>query len=92
MTKVEIVGWHHRLDEHEFEPTLGDNEGWGSLACYSPWGHKELDTTEQLNNNFTFITLLCFQYHCRSNKLSLYSNNRLTASNIRDIREEKLTC
>ena len=36
-----MVGWHHRLNGHEFEQTLGDREGQGSLACYSPWGHKE---------------------------------------------------
>ena len=36
---------------HEFELTLGDREGQGSLACCSPWGHKESDMTEQLNNN-----------------------------------------
>ena len=42
----EMVGWHQRLNGHEFERTLGDDEGQG---C-SPWGHKELDTTEQLNN------------------------------------------
>ena len=46
-----MVGWHHRLDGHEFEQTLGVGEGQGGLACCSPWGHKELDTTEQLNNN-----------------------------------------
>ena len=40
-----------RLNGHEFEQTLGDSEGQGSLACCSPWGHKELVTTEQLNNN-----------------------------------------
>ena len=45
-----MVGWHHRLDGHEFEHTLGDSEGQGSLACCSPWGHKESDTTEQLKN------------------------------------------
>ena len=37
--------------EHEFEQTPGDSEGQGSLACYSPWGCKELDMTQQLNNN-----------------------------------------
>ena len=42
-----MVGWHHRLDGHKFE--LGVGDGQGSLACCSPWGHKELDTTEQLN-------------------------------------------
>ena len=46
----EIVGWHHWLNRHEFEQALGDSEGQGSLACSSPWGHKESDTTEQLNN------------------------------------------
>ena len=46
-----MVEWHHRLNGHEFEQTPGDNEGQGSLVCYSPWGCKESDTTEQLNNN-----------------------------------------
>ena len=49
MTKDEMVGWHHRLNGHEFKQTLEDGEGLGSLACCSPWGHKELDMTEQLN-------------------------------------------
>ena len=49
MTEDEIVGWHHQLDGHELEqaPRVGD--GQESLACCSPWGHKELDKTEQLN-------------------------------------------
>ena len=51
MTEDEMVGWHHRLDGRESEQTLGDGEGQGSLACCGPWGHKELDTNEQLNNN-----------------------------------------
>ena len=50
-TEDEMVGWHHRLSGHEFEQTPGDGEGHRSLACCSPWGCKELDTTEQLNNN-----------------------------------------
>ena len=45
-----MVGWHHQLNQHEFEQTLGDGEGQGSLACYSPWGNKESDMTERLNN------------------------------------------
>ena len=49
MTEDEMVGWHHRLNEHESEQTLGDGEIQGSLACCSPWGHKEWDTTEQPN-------------------------------------------
>ena len=40
-----MVGWH-QLDGHEFEQTVGDTEGQGSLGCCSPWGQKELDTTE----------------------------------------------
>ena len=51
MTENEMVGWHHQLNGHEFEQTLGDGKRQGSLAGCSPWGHKELDMTEQLNNN-----------------------------------------
>ena len=47
----EMIGWHHWLDGHEFEQALGDGEGQGSPICCSPWGHKELDMTEWLNNN-----------------------------------------
>ena len=46
MTEDEVVGWHHQHDGHEFEYTLGVGDGQGSLACCSPWGHKELDMTE----------------------------------------------
>ena len=46
-----MVGWHHRLNGHEFEQTPGDCEGQGSLVSCSPWGRKEPDTTERLNNN-----------------------------------------
>ena len=61
-TEDEMVGWHHRLNGHEFEQTLGDGEGQGSLVCCCPWGHKESDTTEQLNNNncFTMSWILRF--------------------------------
>ena len=51
MREDEIVGWYHQLSGCEFEQALGDGEGLGSLAGCSPWGHKESDTTEQLNNN-----------------------------------------
>ena len=47
----EMVGWHHRLNGHECEQTLGDGEGQGGLACCSPWRSKEVDTTERLNNS-----------------------------------------
>ena len=49
MTEDEMVGWHHRLDGHEFEQAPGVGDGQGSLACLSPWDHKELDMAEQLN-------------------------------------------
>ena len=45
-----MVGWHHQLNGREFEQTLGNSEGQKGLACCSPWGHKELNMTEQLNN------------------------------------------
>ena len=48
-TEDEMVGWHHRLDGHEFEQASGVADGQGSLACCSPWGRKQLDMTEQLN-------------------------------------------
>ena len=48
-TEDEMVGWHHQLDGHEFEQAPGVGDGQGSLACCSPWDHKESDTTEWLN-------------------------------------------
>ena len=48
-TENEMVGWHHQLNRHEFEQALGVGDGQGSLACCSPWGHKESDMTERLN-------------------------------------------
>ena len=56
-TEDEVVGWHHRLNGHEFEQTPGDGEGQGSLACYSSWGCKESDTT--VNEQWTAIWLTC---------------------------------
>ena len=52
MIEDEIVGWHHRLNGHEFEKALGDGEGQASLAWCSPWDRKGLDTTEQLTTMF----------------------------------------
>ena len=46
MTDDEIFGYHHLLSGHEFDQTLGDGEGQGSLECCCPWDHKELDSTE----------------------------------------------
>ena len=49
MTEDEMVGWHHRLDGHEFEQAPRAGDGQGGLACCDSWGLKELDRTEQLN-------------------------------------------
>ena len=50
MTEDEMVGWHHRLNGHEFEHALGVGDGQGGLACCNlSWGCKGLDTTERLN-------------------------------------------
>ena len=68
-----MVGWHHGLDEHEFEQAPGNGEGQGSLACCSPWGHKESDMTEQLNNKvnccYHYVAGLRVFEHCRKSRL-----------------------
>ena len=55
-TEDEMVGWHHQIHGHKFEQALRNVDGQGSLACCSLWGHKESDTTEQLN--WTELNLL----------------------------------
>ena len=50
-TEDKMVGWHHQFYGHEFEQPPRDGEGQESLACFSPWAHKDLDTTERLNSN-----------------------------------------
>ena len=49
MTEDEMVGWHYQVDGYEFEQALGIDDEQGSLACCSPWGHKQSDMTEQLS-------------------------------------------
>ena len=61
MTEEEMVGWHHG---HEFELAVGVGDEQGSLVCYSPWGHKELDMTEQLNGEGDGTPM---QYSCLEN-------------------------
>ena len=53
MTEDEMVEWHHILNGHDYEQALGVGDGQGSLVCCSPWGCKESDKSEQLNNNTT---------------------------------------
>ena len=59
MTEDGMVGWLHQLYGHEFEQALGVGDGQGSLACCSPWGRKESDTTEQLNNKILKVICIC---------------------------------
>ena len=61
MTKDEMVEWHHQFNGHEFEQTLGESEGQGSLACCSPWDLKQLDTTERLSTHTGRVELSCIR-------------------------------
>ena len=67
MTEDEIVGWHHQLNGHEFEQAPGVGDGQGSLACCSPWGHKDSYTTEQLSS--TELLLLSYSIILSLSKL-----------------------
>ena len=53
----EMVGWHHQLNGHKFEQVPGDGEGQGGLTCCSPWGRKDTDTSERLNNKTEMSSL-----------------------------------
>ena len=66
-----MVGWHHQLNGHEFDKALGIGDGQGSLACYSPWDCKELDTTDRLNRLTDYLkmykyTILYYFQRCAS--------------------------
>ena len=65
VAEVEMIRYYHRLNGHEFEQILGDCEGQKSLACCRTWGHKELDTTSQLNNKMpTGANVCCAAGRC----------------------------
>ena len=68
-TEDEMVGWHHPLNGHEFEQALGDGEGQGSLACCSPWGHKESETTERLKKQQIIFKFCLFIFDCAGSLL-----------------------
>ena len=68
-TEDEMVRQHHQLNEHEFKQTPGVSIRTGTLVCCSPWGHKESDTTEWLNNNRIYY-LVCSQI--TANILSMF--------------------
>ena len=71
------VGWHHQFNGHEFEQTPRDSEGQGSLVCCNPWGCKELDTTEQLNNKQKRLYSLFSSSHLRVTNYSKFILNEL---------------
>ena len=77
-TEDEMAGWHHQLDGHEFEQTLGVGDGWGGLACCDSWGRKESDMTERLNWNeliLSYILEVNFEYqYNKQDVYLLYSN------------------
>ena len=73
-TENEIVGWHHQLNGHEFEQAPGDGEGQGNLVKCNPWGCKELDVTERVNNN-------------SMTKEARVQNEKNTVSSINGVRE-----
>ena len=61
-TEDTMVGRHHQLNGREFEQAPEDGEGQGSLLCCSPWGRKELDMTERLNNNNSVNIMFSFSW------------------------------
>ena len=68
-TEDEMVGWHQWLDGYEFVQALGVGDGQGSLECCSPWGHKELDTTERLNwTELNWDLLYAWQWYEKGRK------------------------
>ena len=72
-----MIGWHHRLNAHEFDRVPGDDEGQGSLVCCSPWGHKESDMTD--NNkllNLAKLTLCSLQSRTSDRHISYDTSHR----------------
>ena len=64
MTEDEMAGWHHQLNEYEFEQALGVGDGQGSLVSCSPWGCKESDTTEWLTHSLHFLIFYIYFWYC----------------------------
>ena len=79
----EMVGWHHWLNGHEFQQTLEVGEGQGGLACCSPWGRKESDTTERLNSNKNFPKC-CWKNIFQSTSASLPQTNQEERLNLQE--------
>ena len=82
-TEDEMVRWHHQLNGHESEYTPGAGDGQGGLPCCSPWGHKELDTTEQLN--WKSLTIADETQHRKPRAVKILFSNHFLSSNIVNI-------
>ena len=79
-TEYEMVGWHHWLNGHEFEQAPGVGDGQGSLACCSPWGHKELDTTAWLNWTEASLSFTISMIYSNSYPLSFWCYPTISSS------------
>ena len=77
MKEDEMIGWHHRLDGHESEWTLGVGDGQGGLACWDSWGWKESDTTEQLTW-YIYIYIYVYMYVCITDSLYCTAETNIT--------------
>ena len=80
-----MVGWHHQLNGHEVEQTQGDGEGQGqgSLEYYGSWGHKELGTTQGLNNNSHFaVQLISFMTKYIFQPFTVYTELSVTKTTL----------
>ena len=103
-TDDEMVGWHHRINGHEFEQAPGVDDGQGSLTCCSPWGRKELDMTERLSNKYQneshqifeilillgIIELLCTQ--SRKTSVKHFNKNGIIQTSISKVGFVKTEC
>ena len=82
MTEDEMVGWHHRRDGHEFEQAVGVGDGQGSLVYCSPWGCKELGTTERQNCTERNPLFLCSNFFLKASHHRIKSKGIGHLSNV----------
>ena len=74
MTKNETVGWHHQLNGHDCEPSPGDSEGQGSLACCSPWSHRVAHNLATTTSVYVYTKDLC-EHFCVSVCIYIQKND-----------------
>ena len=94
MTEDEMIGWHHRLNGHEFEQAPGINDGQGSLSCCSPWGCKEWDMIEWLNWRCTghYVSVTILSVRSPTLYISLWNRHTIAQnSQVKKLKERKFT-